>query len=70
MEDLLTQAEELKCRNKVDKTTRIDLADSLREFKQVSDEAEVILEQKRVQEEEPWKILGQLMDSWDPRKDK
>ena len=31
-EELLTQAEDLTCFNKVDKATRFDLADSLREL--------------------------------------
>ena len=46
-----TQTEELKCQNKVDKVTRTNLADSLRELKQISDERKVILEQKKLQEQ-------------------
>ena len=55
-EDLLPQAEELKCQNKVDKETITDLADSLREFEKVSEEAEIILEQKKARTTQ--EILG------------
>ena len=44
---LQTQAEELKCRNEVDKVTRCDLADGLGELKKLSDETEVILEHNK-----------------------
>ena len=41
------------------------MADSLRELKKIDDEAEVILEQRRLQEDEVWKILGQHMEAWE-----
>ena len=43
----------------------MDLTDSLRELKKVSDEAEVTLKQTRLQEEEVLKILGQHMETWE-----
>ena len=46
-ENFLPQTEELKCQNKVDKMNRADLADSLRQVKKVSDEAEIILETQK-----------------------
>ena len=54
-EYLLTQAEELKCHNKVDKNTRIDLADCLPRIEK---------------EEEVWKILGHHMETWEPAEKK
>ena len=52
MEDSLTQAEELKYHHRADKETKNELVDSLRELKKASEEVEVLLEQKRVQERE------------------
>ena len=65
---VLTQAEDLTCQNKVDKQTRIDLVETPREFEKESEEAEVIMEQKRIQEEEVWKILQQHLESWESAK--
>ena len=38
----------------------------LQKLKKVSEESEVILEQKRLQEEEVWKVLEQHMETWEP----
>ena len=35
-------------------------------FNKASEQAEVILEQKRTQEEEIWNILEQHVESWEP----
>ena len=39
-----------KCQNKMDKMNRVDVADSLRLLKKISDEAELLLEQTRLQD--------------------
>ena len=57
--------EEIKCHNKVDKMNRVDLPDSLRLLKKISDEAEILLEQRRLQEEDVWNIFEQHMESWE-----
>ena len=66
-EDLLTQVEELKCQNKVDTMTRIDLADNFRELKKRS---EVILAQKRLQKENSGRFSDSTRNLGSPRIEK
>ena len=44
----------------------VDLADSVRLLKKSSDEAEILLEQRRLQEEDFSNICEQHMESWKP----
>ena len=53
-------------KHKVDKMNRVDLVEGFRQLKRVSDEAEILLEQRRLQEEEVWFIFEQHMESWEP----
>ena len=48
-----------ECHNKVDRVTRTDLADCLRQLNEIIDEAERLLEQRRLQDEEVWKMVEQ-----------
>ena len=60
----------LKCHQTVDKMNRFALADSHRLLKKISDEADVLLEQRRLQEEEVRNIFEQHMESWEPAEKK
>ena len=64
--NLFTQTEELKGQVKVDKATMVDLKDSFRAWLNMSDEAEVISEPKRIQEDEVRQCFERHMETWDP----
>ena len=46
-----------ECQNTVNKKSRVDLADSLRLLNKIGDEAELLLEHRRLQEKEVWNIF-------------
>ena len=62
----MTLMEDVSCQNTVDKMNRVDLADCLRLLKKISDEAELLLEQRRLQEEVVSKNFEHHLESWDP----
>ena len=60
------EREELKCQVKVDKGTKTDLQDSFGAWFRICNEVDVILEQKRLREEDLRQCFGRHKDTLEP----
>ena len=63
-------AQEVKCQVGADKATKADLKDSFRAWTNICDEAEVILEQQRFQEDEVKPCIELPMETWEATENK
>ena len=65
-DELVTQAEELKCQTEVDTGTKTELQDCLDTWVQICDEADEIHDRKSLQEEELKQCIERHTALWEP----